>query len=95
MNRTTHILSLLSMEMGGGHGARGRINRRNQLVNGGGRFLGKVAFDLAIMSEEHSSRQAKSRSPAREGTYTQGDGQYSGVFPSLGSPKISQKTNCS
>lgn len=47
MNRTTHILSLLSMEMGGGHGARGGINRRNQLVNGGGGFLGKVAFDLA------------------------------------------------
>lgn len=58
-------------------------------VNGGGGFLGKVA----VMREEHSSRQAKSRSPAGAGIYTQEDRQYSRAFPSLCSPRISQKTN--
>lgn len=80
-----HNLSLLSKEMGGGHGARGGSNRGNQSVNGGGGFLGRVAFDLAVISEEQSSRQAKSRSPAREGMCTQED-QYSGAFLSLCSP---------
>lgn len=34
----------------------------------GGGFLDKVALDLAVMSEGHSSRQAKSRSPVGRGS---------------------------
>lgn len=89
MGEATHILRQLSMEMGEGHGARGGSNRRKQTVDGGGWLPGQDGTDLALMSEEHSSRQAKCRSPAREGMRTQED-QYSGDFPSLCSPRISQ-----
>lgn len=64
--------------------------------NARGGFLGKVAFDLAILSEGIlTGRQAKSRSPAGKGICAQ-ENQYRGAFPSLSlphhlSPSSSQK----
>ena len=66
--------------------------QKKSAVNGGRGFLSKVAFDLAVMREEHSSRQSKFRVPAREGLCTREE-QYSGAFPACVAPRMSQKTN--